>query len=1143
MEITQTTRSGLYQILSQMGLLSTEDYRIRAERAKCTNMFTPIDLQSSDIERVGYLHPHIELPTLWKDKTELWYGDKYLNPKDITWINANHAIYVVLNQDYDDQLPVMAYYNPAIIFRYSNIQPDLNPHSYVILIDTTAVEYAGIENIESAAFYISENVVCIPKVEWIDETTLRITATYHRDIDFFICGNIVSVVRATANKGVYVDQATDSRCYHDIVVDHSPSYPIDTRFYPCIKVDKDCTIRVYNTSYHTIQYPDLCRLIQYPEFLSIKDPYNTDNEYMNTITPIDDVITAADSDNVILEKFAHIAKYCYRLWRQFPYDCSKQADMVICDNNQLNDKAFIHAPAYLFSGVNDKIISIVPAELHRDLLLYDGQILSDYTTATLILTSTNQYTEYSGGSLRYLIPPSYDINRLTIVKFNVNEDTSITNLGEYVNPENILQLHTKINRFYRNLLILKEEVMTEPEMEKVHISTEEPTADNYLWFQLLVNSNPEMFSGKAIEAINLFGLDPTNMPSDVREGAYQLALDPEAGPDSYQKLMMTYFKLSAAQKKYLAITYGDGETDPRIQVIHSIKTGKLSNSEINAMVMEDPTIETTATAYKTGTPPHTDPNNTDNTVGDLYVQNPTVLDTFLDENMNITMDDVTSLSGDQKLALITSYMDDNNREEWTSYLTTISGDVLDILCYRVLRTGKLGRVWQFDPYPNYDYSSIEQRLINAAMTENEPITPETGELWVNIPAASVGVAIKEVITRTLYEAGLTLPQGVTEVTTTNTIADMALDYGAHYEDAPGVGEEFQRVNELDTIVYGDEIEGVDESSDIIWYEFLDEIEGAIAYVDDRTMIIRANENLIALKFDTQGYQAFAFDDIMINFHGNQGVKYNSLLADLINSEQIKMDDVTIFHKRLITNRDTFDPRMRRLYAGTSYVVSTANVDMSDVAILYSTNIKRFRIDYSDESTSLKERDAAYRMCIDYSGRNFAFLDGRMIIFINGKYIPRKDYSESYSGIIQLTNFHEIIATVDILYSDKDEPLMQIKRIANTYWERAALPKMINPELYRTITPIINREYTLKGYYDILLNDYIFNGKLLRILNYLQEHPEEADSFINMMTRNFHAISDTDQFDMEPHDSRIIIPGEPTDSFTPYGVSECFDFDA
>ena len=54
--------------------------------------------------------------------------------------------------------------------------------------------------------------------------------------------------------------------------------------------------------------------------------------------------------------------------------------------------------------------------------------------------------------------------------------------------------------------------------------------------------------------------------------------------------------------------------------------------------------------------------------------------------------------------------------------------------------------------------------------------------------------------------------------------------------------------------------------------------------------------------------------------------------------------------------------------------------------------------------------------------------------------------------------------------------------------------------YDKIEPVHIQEYTHRGFYDVLLNEYILNGRLLRELNYLEEHKGEAGWFVRDLIR-------------------------------------------
>ena len=1324
-------RSEMFNLLAWMGLLSTEERRIRKFREADDSLYEHLDLTYDDIERVGYLYPHFAVKPSYKGLTEIWIGDHYVNPDSVQWIETVNLLYGVLDDHYDEYLlDVRCFYNPSIVYRYHNIGED-QEYLHVVTIDTEDVRYASIENIEHAVYYISQDQFHIPEVEWVDSTHIRFSAKYTKDIDFFVCTNIANVVEAKAGVGVYLDQPTSNRCYHRMIVDHDSSYPINAKFYPCVSVDKDCVIRVYTDSYHMLLQPDTSRLILYPEFFEVDDPYQTDNEYLTTLPIVDDIITAVDSDDEIEDKFSRISAYCYRMWEKYPWTyLNEQSDFVVCDNSKLRDQAFTTRTVYLYDEVIQKICSNVPYEGYRDVVFYNGLIFSDYIVKNLRKNMEGHYIEDPDGRPTYLIDTSYDISKLTIIKYNTFEDSTFINIGEYINEEQIARLHFKLNRFYRNLLVIRNQFIDEKEY--VRIGTEQPDAkDDVMWYELLVNAVPEMFEDHPIDIINLYGLDPNNIPDDVKNGAYMLELDPEDGPASYNKMLMTYFKLSKNKKDYLALQYGEGIDDPRIQEFHTINFGKEEDHEkLNEMVIHDDAVSSTESKYEFGVPE--DPGNKDHTAGNIYVQteiqepppgegnididqisygpqtpegdehtlwidstgndldgtvkdsldgvtdsikfankiedveNPdegdyvvdSIDDTFTEEAEgdatidelfedldfgsdepgggsdldglmdgiskavaeNIQVDDVANptvgmialddiqymneatgraltpeevaaLPREEKLNSIRKLITDDNTPEnagigdmWLDYLATLDDDALNSVTYKVLLTCYVWSIHdpergtlaleadEFQPNDEAtltwgehlkwvkdkqmimtpmvyddegnikpDYMQIKENNLKYIMNLTEPDsdTVNEGDIWFQIPAAYLGEIIVDVISHTLMEIGEEMPEGYYLDTGNEVYATMGIDYDAHDHNTEGVGELFQetKAGKLYPIHYGAEIDPVTLNEGDLWYEFLDEIDNRVVYCDAYSMVIRMDERLYLLQFDHDNVQCFAFDDIVLNFKGKLGIRYLTLVADLINAGELSLDDINIFYKRLITFGDNFDPKLTRLYTGRSHVISKPKLDTSDYMITYSTNIGRFRIDYNGTDTTRKEQEAAYRHVIDYTTRDFAYLHGKMMVFVNGKYIPTRDCVEVSANMIQIKNFTEIIATVDIFYSKKDMILMHLKKKAYQYWPIPDDSTFLQrPERdYTKMEYIDITKFTKRGYYDVLMEEYILNGKLLRIATYLEAHPEEREEFIRDMVHKFHAISDIDLSGMKDTESRIVIPATAFDNDAPYQI--------
>ena len=1325
----ESHNSAMFDTLAWMGLLSTEEKRIRLARDQDVDFFESLDLTNDDIERVGYFYPHVAMPPSYKDLTELWIQDHYLNPKRLQWIETVNYLYAVLDGKYDDLIPVQCWYNPSIIYRYSNVVDDDANYIHSPIFDVTELRFSKIKYIEHAAYYISEDKVRVPTVEWLDDTHIQFKAPYRHDIDFFLCTNLINVVEIKAGKGVLVDNAYSNQCYHHIIIDHDPTYKIDSRFYPCITTDKDCVARVIGDSYHTILFPEVSRLINYEEFLDVEDPYNTDNEYLSNLEPVDDVITADDTEEEIVDKFSRIAAYCYRMWENYPIDTNEINDFVICDNASFTNKYFIKTKFHTPTTRDDVIFCKAPYEPYRDLLFYDGQVFSDYTIEPVSVTSDgNWIKDRIKGEPLYIIPATYEADRFTLIKFNTAEDTQIMNVGDYFDVENMIQLHHKVNRFYRNLLILRQEILDTQDPDYVRVRTQQPdTKDEYLWFELLVNAVPEEFSKNPIDMIHLYGLNGEHVPDTVREGAYRIDLDPEGGPAVYNDFLMTYFKLDKSKKHYLALQYGNGIDDPRVKTFEEIKVGKLkhANRELNALVIEDHTkpgtytekvyeegyheqppadghewgdlyfkkhdlpeppddqqniqidkieygpstptedVDKTLWIEHEGTVPGIDPNLPEHDEWDAdtktikatndseAVQEPEVSDYTLesntqsfeeDEDLNldellggvnldtasttdttsflgdvldgitdaitnnktvdtiinpqigefamdeihysdektgapvITMDDVRALSKEKKVEIIGKLITDDDvpndpdiGDYWISYLSNADSEQLNTIVYKVLlaakiydinhvKNGDIAIIGENLPredrriaygeflnwvYPDqlaiepmqktkdgtvlFGYNTIVKHNVRYIMSYHEPADPAKYDVWFDIPAAVIGDVIKDLISCHILEFGTYLPDKAHfDDSGYDAYGTFGFDYHGHEKEQDKVSTElFNEVldDKLHPIYYGDEVKGQNLQTNDIWYEFLDTIDNRVAFADEDTMVIRMDERLLMLQFVQEDVTCFAFDDVFINFRGTLGVKYYSILADLINSHEISLKDTNIFYKRLITQDDHFDPGLRRLYTDRAHVISTIKVEPEDYAIMYSTNVGRFRIDYSNDKTvTNKERGWLYRMTIDLRKRDFSYIPGRMVLFVNGKYIPRDEFVEERAGMLHLTNFHEIIATVDILYSKTDQHLIDLKTTVTRYWSEIDInyPPIERPSTWPQMDKIKVYDATKRGYYDVLLNEYIFNGRLLRNIHYLQDHPEEAEEYVKDLKRKFHAISDIDLSDMSDEDAKIVI---------------------
>lgn len=1193
------SKSELYLTLAELGVTCTEAYRFREARQSFNDQFVrEYKLSYDDIERVGYLYPHFRLDIGVRDGIfEVWVNGEYINHNEITWIKGSVHIYGVLPRDYDISTAVCRIiYNKYALEQYSNIEDEEGQYEHVYIANLRDHPFCDMEHPEKAVYYIANGQICLPNVVRTNEYLIEFHCPYTKDIDMVVCSNLAGVYPVKANVGTYVDNLYSTVCYYHMFVDDDPMYPIDARFYPCIKVDKDCFVRVFSDQGFSVPYPELTRLMTYPEFVDITDPYNTDNEYLKKLGEVDEVIRGSDSEETILEKFKKIASYCYRIYEKFPKFCNEQSDFLILDNTNFGKPNFYPRTVRLRDGtMNDCIISRVPFEDYRDVLWYGNYMFHDYKVKRLVQNEDGTVVENPKiGVPTYVIDQKYQPDRFTLIKFNAMEDTMISNIGDFIDVNNVVKLHTRLNRFYRNMMVLRGSVMDEIPDDMVRISTTPPeTEDEHIWFELLVNAVPEMFESNPVEIIKSFGLNPMDIPADIRVGAYSLNLRPDDGPQSYTELLMTYFDIGKRYKNKLVMQNIEHGTDPRIQEFHEIPHGPIDlekdTDTDGKLHIDNPALDKTEIIDAIDHSPLDPPSSVLHHEGDINIPLATddemddLLDGLVDEQYNLEpisyMDEETgkiidgatiaAMTTEQKKDLILRYITEGTDEEkentkqvWEYYLETMNEEILNIAVYKVLLTDfvynlaeetvpkdpeikptvadyriqmteptdvHIGTYWlQLEGNDNpFTIEDAKKKNLTYIFSYGEPDTEEVGAFWIPIDGITLQDYVQDIISHSLVEIGYYLPEGFFEKGDHDTYASMALDYHAHgHGEGPRLFDEVKD-NNLHRVHYGPEVLEDEMEDGDIWFEFLDDIDNRVCYSDLATMVIRVDERLMLVEFDDDNITAFMFDDIVLNFHGRLGLRYIAILADLVNSRVIPLEKVNIFYRRLITKWDTFDPGLTRLFTGRSHVVSTARIDTTDYAIAYSTNIGRYHMDYFDEKNVInREREAAYRMVIDYSHRDFAFIGDRMMLFVNGRYIPRNEYDEIAAGKIQLLDFHEIIKCVDILYAKKDEWISRVKRIAIDNWGAPDTSISIQRprKNYRHMKQIIVDQKTMQGYYDVLLYEYIFNGRLASILDHMQKHPEEADTIIRDLKRKFHAISDVTLAGMDVDDARIIIPG-------------------
>ena len=1105
MVLTEEHKSRLFEFLAELGLLySTQGIvnNIRKEHP----LYEILPLSYDDVKHISYFGPHFLLTKRKLECCEIWINDHYVNPKSVITVEKNpFQTYCILNEEYDIEKSILrCYHNDNIIYRHTIWNEDADtPGNFAYTIDLTKEPYSELDDIEKSCYYISNSGIHVPNFEYIhDGTQVMITATYHKDFDFFICSNLVNILEVRANVGTYIDHPTSKKCYYNYIIDHDDTYPINCSYYPCIQIDKDCVLRIFNDNYNSVEYPYTNRLINYPEFMNVDDPYNSDNEFLQTYVPSKEIITSEDTDDQIYEKFHQLAKGFFRMWEIVPYSSLEESDFIICDNTSTKDISFVNKDILSESGISNHIISTIPHESSRDILFYNGVIFDDYTIENI--HTVNGVTEfYENGIPTYIIPAEYDADKFTLVKFNSAEDATIMNVGEYIDVDNYLKLHHKLNRFYRNLMFLRMSVM-DIDNDEVYVSNNQPDnpKDDALWFEILTGLDVDSM---LLDYIDKITISKSDIPEDIKRACYRIDMEPGNGPASYTEVLMTYLKLSEKQKEYLALQYGDDSSAVDDVIYKDLQPvndpSEIESPDLSDLILDDMDDDLTE-LDKTGQMILDDLvsgiEDEIDSIGNMDdiddITDPTVGKYGLDviaysdsEGNTVHSDEIDNMSRDEKITFIKNYMSDDFSDKYSEQLEKTKTSTLNDIVSRI----KLAR----DDY-------VKDIILNELDMDDSEILTQIAE---------------DIILKVLIECGTVLPEELPE----DKLAALVFDFGEYNEHAKDKGTFDEKLHKIIESVERPDINTLQNND--VWYEFLEDTANHVCYSDSNTMVINIDNHFYGLQFENDNVEMFMFDDILMNFTKNKGIKYTSILADLINSNVLSYEDCNIFYGRLITDSDIFDPELRRLYTGTSNVVTMLDGDDKDYIVTYSSNIGRFRMDY--KTVSNKVRESAYRMEIDYSERDdFAFLHRRMLLFVNGKYIPQNQYREDFAYKIKLLDFHEIISTVDILYSKRDLHVMKLKRMAYEYWlTKDDTPVIQNPDDYDIMEPIHITDKTYAGYYDVLMNEYILNGKLVDILSNLKT-PNEIESFKKDFIFKFADITDVrlSNNGIVP-DTKIVIP--------------------
>ena len=451
--------------------------------------FEDYPLVDWDINRVTYRYKHFTVPAYMVEPNnvlEVWVDGKEVH--DIQYVKENNfpgIVHCVLPFETDSDYCKVRY-NRGVVFSYHKTTTT-GSGRYVLELLHTDSRYLAMRDPVNSPYCISDNLYTKPVVTQFEDK-IRYECAYTSSISFFIEQDLVWCGEVTENKAVYVDDPLSNYTYGAFMIDNDPDAEIDTRFYPCILPKKSGFLRLYDDKRIQCPYPEYTRVINYTENVKyFNEPYGSElDSRLPRSTKA--VITSDMSDNEILEAFALISAYSYR-WYEAPIIQDIAPVYSVLNNaNPYAREVFKQMTYHPTTDTSTTAyVSTFPYDEYSDIIMYDGSVIYDYFVEQITFRNGEAWVDKLYGRKRYVITGDYDPDKLTVIKFNSAENVSIDNIEPWLDKNNLLQLHRKVNRFWHNFIALTSHSadIFAPE-DQVWVGSETPpTLDDHLWFELM----------------------------------------------------------------------------------------------------------------------------------------------------------------------------------------------------------------------------------------------------------------------------------------------------------------------------------------------------------------------------------------------------------------------------------------------------------------------------------------------------------------------------------------------------------------------------------------------------------------------------------------------------------------------------------
>lgn len=586
--------------------MSTEATAIDHMR-KSYHPFQKVQLVDWDIDRIGYQYKHFDVPSYMCEAgntIEVWVDGH--RAENLTYIKdscCDRMTHCLIDFDTHATEAVVRY-NENVTFQYHEYKPGARG-SYILEMEFNDPRYLAMRDPENGVYYITMNRYEKPIVTKTDKV-IRYECPYMNSIDLYMERDLVWCGDVTADKPLYIDDPMSQYTYGAFMIDQDCDAEIDTRFYPCVNPKKSGFMRVYDDKKINRPYPEYTRVINYAENLQyFSDPYHGEL-FTRLPNPTNAVITSDMIDNEIIEAFAAISAYSYR-WYEAPIiQDIAPVYTVLSNSNPYSRAVFVKTVYHPTTDTStEAYVSKFPYEDHKDIIFYKGDVIYDYFIEKISFRDGEAYVDKLYGKPMYVISTDYDVDELTVLKFNAKENISVDNIEPWLNKDNLLQLHRKVNRFWHNFIALtsKSADLFAPD-DQVWVGSETPpTMDDHMWFELMayVDNAVTEDNDKEIFPLILSGKEPdvTQFPSEWKNKVVHWLGDGTdiTTEDAFNRILYVQGTLTDAHKNE-GLVFQDASTETAFpDLVSSTKLQDLywSEPEFDAINHNDIWMEWYAT--------------------------------------------------------------------------------------------------------------------------------------------------------------------------------------------------------------------------------------------------------------------------------------------------------------------------------------------------------------------------------------------------------------------------------------------------------------------------------------------------------------------------------------------------------------------